>query len=101
MDNLLIFLIFLKWFCPLHWKTEKSAKYKLAEYGFRYGKQNGQNGNGQGERVEIFQRSVLKNTTRPLPITKRGTSARPLAEVAEGGFLVSPFSEKKVKVLRV
>ena len=56
---------------------------------------------GKGERVEIFQRSVLKNTTRPLTITKRGTRARPLAEVAEGGFLVSPFSEKKVKVFKV
>jgi hypothetical protein len=32
---------------------------------------------GKGGRVEIFQRSVLKNTTRPLTITKRGTSARP------------------------
>jgi hypothetical protein len=50
----------------------------------------------KGERVEIFQRSVLKNTTRTLMIPKRLSSQ--LAEVARGCFGVCPFS-KRGKVL--
>lgn len=43
--------------------------------------------------MEIFQRSVLKNTTRTLNFLNG--FERPLAEEAGGRFLVLPFSKKR------
>jgi len=57
---------------------------------------------GKGLKVEIFQRSVLKNTTWPLLIFKRCTKANPLLlRWQRAVFWYLPFSEKKVKVLKV
>ena len=84
-------------------KPKDNKNFIFAEYGFRYGKHNGQNESLQGFKGgDFFEWFFQKNTTCPLRIFKRWHERKsPFAEVAEGGFLVSPFSEKKVKVLRV
>lgn len=46
----------------------------------------------KGERVEIFQRSVLKNTTRTLRISKRFTSAT-LLRLQEVVLVFAPFQK--------
>jgi len=46
----------------------------------------------KGERVEIFQRSVLKNTTRTLMISKRFTSAT-LLRLQEAVLVFAPFQK--------
>src|SRR5699024_11308878 len=51
---------YLKWFCPLSWKTESRANFDFAEYGFRYEKHNGQNEKDKGLGGRLFSAAVCK-----------------------------------------
>src|SRR5699024_9980311 len=60
---------------------------------YRHTFSNGQNKKIKGERVEIFQRSVLKNTTRTLNFFKR-VRATPLLRKQEVVFWFYLFRKK-------
>src|SRR5699024_4388505 len=63
-ENSRVFFYF-KWFCPLSCETESGANFDFAEYGYRYGKGNGQNNKENGLRWIFFSAAIWK--IRPVP----------------------------------